>query len=289
MPGGWEPGFSVAFDKMQILNAGTNKWSIDDEAMPSGGMAQGAVCAHGTKIYVVNGISTSGALLNSLQIYDPSQPAGSRWSTGPAPSTSHDGLLYSRDGGCAFIGKRLYLFGGDADTSNGTITGISDFTWVFNPAKQKWSDTKKHMTAKNWVFGYAGDGTAAYVAGGEKPSGDYLQTAERFDPSTGWSAMAALPTPVGGGTGYEWPGVGLLGTSLAVFGGAVSGGSQGYQSRTLECTLPCAPGASWTDAKRNLVTPRAEFAYAYGGSTPTLFAVDGAGPDGYESTAEKAT
>ena len=289
MPGGWEPGFNEAFDKMQILTAKTNKWTIDAQPMPSGGMAQAAVCAHGMKVYVVNGISTAGALLNTLQIYDPSQPMGSRWSTGPAPFTNADGFLYSRDGGCAFIGKKLYLFGGQAQSSNGTINGISNFTWAYNPAKSKWSDTKKHMTTKRWVFGYTGDGSAAYVAGGEDKDFNYLQTAERFDPATGWSALADLPAPVGGGTGYEWPGLGLLGTSLAMFGGSVTGGSQGYQSRTLLCTLPCAPGASWTDANKNLVTARSEFAAAWGGSTPTLYAVDGGGQDIYETTAEKTT
>ncbi len=67
--------------------------------------------------------------------------------------------------------------------------------------------------------------------------------------------MANLPAPVGGGTGYEWPGLGILGTSLAMFGGGATGGSQGYRSRTLLCTLPCAPASSWTDANKNLVTP----------------------------------
>ncbi len=287
MPGGWKPGFNEAFDKMQILTAKTNKWAVDAEPVPSGGLAQPAVCAHGTKIYVVNGISSAGALLNTLQIYDLSKPMGSRWSTGTAPSTTADGFLYSRDGGCAFVGKKLYLFGGQAQTSNGTINGISNFTWAYNPAKTKWSDTKKHMTGKRWVFGYTGDGSAAYVAGGEDANFNYTQTAERFDPATGWSDMETLPAPVGGGTGYEWPGMGILGTSLAVFGGAVSGGSQGYQSRTLLCTLPCSPGATWTDAKKNLVTARSEFASAYGGST--LFAVDGSGQDIYETTAEKTT
>ena len=63
-----------------------------------------------------------------------------------------DGFLYSRDGGCAFIGKKLYLFGGQAQTSNGTINGISNFTWVFNPAKSKWSDTKKHHRASRYTL-----------------------------------------------------------------------------------------------------------------------------------------
>ncbi len=74
VPGGWTPGFSTAFDKMQYLSTKTGKWMIDSQSMPVGGMAQGAVCTNGKKVFVVNGISSLGALLNSLQIYDPAQP-----------------------------------------------------------------------------------------------------------------------------------------------------------------------------------------------------------------------
>jgi len=160
---------------------------------------------------------------------------------------------------------------------------------VFAPSTGKWANTKHPLKTARWVFAYAGDGSSAYVAGGEDSSFAYIQSTERFDPSTGWSKMADLPAPVGGGTGYEWPGMGLLGNTLAVFGGAVQGGSEGYQSRTLLCTLPCAPASTWTDANKDLITARSEMASASGGSTPTLYAINGAGLNGFESTAEKTT
>jgi hypothetical protein len=289
VPGGWNEGFGTAFDKMQFLQTKTGKWMIDKETMPAGGMAQGAVCTDGTKVYVVNGISSAGSLLNSLQIYDPKKAPGSRWSMGPVPFTAKDGFLRSRDGGCGFIGKKLYLFGGEAQTSNGTIDDISGFTWTYNTSTGTWADTKRAMHTARWVFGYASDGSNLYVAGGLDPNGTYLQSAERFDPASGWSKMADLPNPEGGGTGYYWPGVGLLGGSLAVFGGGATGGSKGYQDRTLLCSLPCAPGATWINAHRNMIAGRSDFAAAFGGSTPTLYAVCGQGDVGFETTAEKTT
>jgi hypothetical protein len=286
MPGGWKPGFSTAFDKMQILATGSNTWSIDSEPMPVGAMAQGAVCTDGSKVYVVDGIAEQGFLMSSLQIYDPSMPQGSRWSTGPGPSTSHDGSLVSRDGGCAWLGGKLYLFGGQAESSNGTIDGISDFTWVFDPGTGTWSDTGHPMLAKLWVFGYTSNAKHAYVGGGESPTDALKRGAEVFTPSSGWSKLPNLPGPNGGGTGYDWPGMGILSDGLVVFGGF---GGVTYQSRTLVCAMPCTATSSWTNAHKSLQAARSEMAYASGGATPTVYAIDGQGTNGVLATAERTT
>ncbi len=285
MPGGWKPGFSAAYDRMQILKPGSNKWSVDAEPMPEGGLAQMAVCTDGSTISVVNGIDGGGVVHSSLQFYDPSNPQGSRWSTGPNPATSPDGAVSSRDGGCAWLGGKLYLFGGDAQSTNGTISGISDFTLVFDPGTQTWSNTGMKMMSENWTFAYASDGSKAYVAGGQDANGVYKRTVAVFAPGSGWSKLAGLPKPKGGGAGYEWPGLGFLGNQLAVFGGLAND----YQTRTLVCSLPCAPGSGWTNANKNLKVGRAEFGSASGGTTPTLYAIDGDGPQGFVSTAEKTT
>jgi hypothetical protein len=285
MPGGWLSGFASLNDKMQILKPGTNAWSVDAQPMPTG-TAQSSVCASGSKVYVVNGIDTNGSLQSKLQIYDPAASQGSRWSTGPAPSTVADGSLYSRDGGCAWIGGKLYLFGGQASTTNGTINGISGFTWAFDPNAGTWSDTGFKMPTGAWTFGYAQSSKYAFVAGGRDKNDNYLQDVSRFSPSSGWSKRAKLPTPSGApsGSGLDWPGVGILGNSLAVFGGAAT---NSYQSRTLLCLLPCKSSAMWTNANKNLVAARAEFGSASSGTT--LFAIDGAGNGGFQSTAEKTT
>jgi N-acetylneuraminic acid mutarotase len=285
MPGGWLTGFTTVYDKMQILKTKTNAWSVDAQPMPTG-TAQSSVCTDGSKIYVVDGIDTNGAVQSKLQIYDPAAPQGSRWSTGPAPSTPADGTLYSRDGGCAWIGGKLYLFGGQASTSMGTINGISGFTWAFDPNAGTWSDTGFSMPVPDWTFAYTQNSKYAFAAGGRDKNGTYLQNVSRFSPTHGWSKRAKLPTPPGApnGTGLEWPGMGILNGSLAVFGGAAT---NGYQSRTLLCAMPCSSTGTWTNANKNLVTARGEFGSASSGKT--LFAIDGAGLSGFQSTAEKTT
>ena len=286
MPGGWLSGFASVYTRMQILKPKTNAWSADSERMPTA-TAQSAVCANGSKVYVVNGIDGSGVVQSKVQIYNPGAPQGSRWSTGPGPSTPADGSLYSRDGGCAWINGMLYLFGGDASTSNGTINGISDFTWVLDPNAGTWSDTGFSLPVPEWTFAYTQSTNYAFVAGGQDKDGNYLQNVSRFSPSSGWSKRAKLPTPPGApnGTGLEWPGMGFLGNSLAVFGGVAT--NVWYQSRTLVCQLPCTTFGTWTNAHKDLVAARSELASASSGKT--LFAIDGAGNGGFQSTAERTT
>ncbi len=239
----------------------------------------------------MGGITLTGQLLSTLQIYDPSKKKGSRWSSGPNMHTMLTGDIYLRDEGCAWIGGRLYVFGGDAGSDTGQVDGIVDNTWLYKPSTGQWSDTGFHMIQANWNFGYTADATNAYVAGGENATGDYYRGVATFSPAGGWSPLAKLPVPGGApaGTGLEGPGLAILGTSLVLFGGTAQSGPHAPQVRTLTCPLPCSAGASWTNAHKNLATGRYEFAWASGGSTPTLYAIDGFGLTGFVGTAEKTT
>jgi hypothetical protein len=291
VPGGWDsPQFDSTLHKMQILATSRNKWTLDGESMPIG-VAQAAVCTDGSRVFAIGGITEQGALQSSMQIYDPAAPSGSRWSSGPPPMTPADGFLFIRDGGCAWLDGKLYLFGGQGQSSNGTIDGITDLTWAFDPGTQTWSDTGLAMKTATWVFGYASKGKSAFVAGGRDADSNTLRTVEMFKPASGWSLRAKLPNPPGApaGTGLEWPGVGFLASQLAVFGGVAAGGSAPYQQRTLVCTLPCDPTSSWTNAHKDLITPRGELASASGGPIPTLYAVCGGNQQGFVATAEKTT
>jgi len=271
-PGGLKaPGSDYA--QMQVFNPATNTWTAETESMPQP-LSGAAVCANGSKVFVINGIAINQPM-SIMQIYDPAQPAGSRWSTGVNPHIGTDTLM-SRDGGCAWLGGKLYLFGGDANA--GTISGPSDFTWLYDPALGTWADTGFKMARETWLFGYTDDHQFAYVAGGEDPTGKYIRTTEMFDPATGWTKMAQLPTPSGAtsGTGLEWPGVGFLNGDLAVFGGFASG-TAGAQKRTLVCASPCTSSSSWTNAGLSLVTPRFAFAaITLRGQSPGLVAAGGA-------------
>ena len=292
VPGGWLNGFTTMFNGMQIYATSTGTWSVDNQPIPSGALTQSAVCSDGSKVYVLGGLSqATESLLATMQIYDPSKPKGSRWSTGPNIHTTATGDLRDREGGCAWIGGKLYLFGGDTESDSGTISGITDHTWVFRPATGIWSDTGFTMAVANWDFGYASNGANAFTAGGRDNVTSYFRDAEKFTPSSGWSAMTKLPVPKGAtaGTGLEGDGLGFLGSSLAVFGGFASSGSAPVQTRTLVCALPCGSGDTWKNARRNLAAGRGEFAWASGGSTPTLYAIDGQAASGFVSTAEKTT
>jgi hypothetical protein len=287
MPGGFTTGF-VAYGHMQRLNTATGAWSAESETVPSGTIGQAAVCTDGSKVYVVGGIVAS-AIVSMTQVYDPAVAAGSRWSTGVNPHTTAEGNLYVRDGGCAWIGGKLYLFGGQAVTDNGGINGISDFTWVFDPASGQWSDTGFSMRVANWIFGYTSNSTTAFVLGGENTAGTYLRDAEKFRPAHGWTKLPALPVPPGApaGTGLAWPGAGFLSSGLVVFGGVSQASTNAYQTRLLVCANPCTSSSTWTDAQNNLTTGRSDFAAATsGGTTPTVYAICGLGASGYLADAE---
>src|SRR6266568_357633 len=224
-----------------------------------------------------------------MQIYDPSQPRGSRWSTGPAMNIPGKGVLTDRDGGCAWVGGKLYVFGGEGRLNGNDATRKA--TYVFDPGTGKWADSGFDMKVAKQTFGYASNRKAAYAVGGETETGTFLQDAERFTPSGGWKAIAKLPQPPGApkGTGLYAPGLGFLSGSLAVFGGLAQGGPSPVQNRTLLCALPCNPAHTWSNANKNLIDAREEFGSASGGSTPTLYAIGGFGKIGWLSTTERTT
>jgi hypothetical protein len=289
--GGWLNDFFHMYDGVQVYSTGGNSWTTDNSPIPSGALAQAAVCTDGSKVYVVGGITLAGQLLSTMQIYDPSKKKGARWSTGPNMHMALTGDLYLRDEGCAWIGGKLYVFGGDAQSDTGQVSGIVDLTWVYAPGTGQWSDTGFRTIQANWTFGFTSDGSNAYVAGGQNANGDYYRGVSTFTPAGGWSPLAKLPVPGGApaGTGLYWPGLAVFGSKLAVFGGSAQGGPNAPQVRTLTCPLPCSAGASWTNAHKNLATGRYDFAWASGGSTPTLYAIGGSGASGFLATAEKTT
>ncbi len=302
VPGGFEDlAATTLYPYIQIFNTQNNTWSADtSQAMPAVGTATGwgdaAVCSDGAKTYVINGVDGS-FLYSAMQIYDPTQPAGSRWSFGQAPNTATAGFWYSQDSGCAWIGGKLYLFGGYGQSDTGpqptTTAMIQRATWVYDPVADTWSDTGFLMaqTPTNKVglwMGYTNSKTAAFAAGGTDDLVNFTPSAfaDTFKPATGWKKLAALPVPAGATTetGLIAPGMGLLGTNVEVFGGAGFDGTNFIiQSATLQCTGPCTAMSTWADAAKDLNDPRWFMGFASGSvktgttQTPTLFAAGGLG------------
>jgi hypothetical protein len=276
VPGGTKPDYTY-YDKMQVYDGVS--WTVDSQIMPmpkllgGGGWAESAVCADGGgKVHVVNGFDGQ-FFYAAHQIYDPAAPAGARWTLGTAPVLPGGVTSYaSYFSGCAFIGGKLYLFGGD-----GIIGSLSEevlnATWVYDPVLDMWGDTGKLMLSPRVLHGYTNSAQAAYAAGGlpDLVSNDMLNTVERFRPATGWVLMASMP--VGRGA----MGMGLLGSTLAIWGGIFT--STYGELFIFGELLTCPPGCTaWRDSNENLATRRFYIAGASSGTT--LYAAGGFDPTG---------
>jgi hypothetical protein len=304
VPGGYtDLTFATLYPFMQIYNTQTDKWSADtSQAMPAvtgTGWADSAVCTDGTKIYVVNGVDGTD-VKSEMQIYNPTAPAGTRWTLGTAPSTATTGAWYSQDSGCAWIGGKMYLFGGYGYSDLGpdppilSSINILRTTWVYDPVADTWTDTGfkmiQTMTDKVGLWmGYTNSKTAAFAAGGTDDLSTFGPTAlaQTFKPATGWKKLPLLPIPGGSSeTGLIGPGMGMLGANLEVYGGAGFDGTTSsfiIQFATLQCAAPCTPTSSWVDAAKDLNDPRWFMGFTSGNvktgatQTPTLFAAGGFG------------
>ena len=146
------------------------------------------------------------------------------------------------------------------------MAGPVKLTWVFDPVSGTWSDTGFQMKEADLWFGYTSDKKYAYVAGGTHNLRSHKPTdvVERFNPSSGWKKLPSLPEA------RLAPGMGLLGSSLAVFGGSDPSGAN--MTSTLSCQTPCS---AWSDAQRDLNTARSFFGFGYDAKTGTLFAAGG--------------
>src|SRR5205823_2136728 len=226
-----------------------NTWSIDNQPMPAstgGPLADGAQCADSSHVYFINGIDQS-FLYSSLQVWDRTQPAGSRWSFKTFPQIN--GKAYaSQASGCAVLGGKVYLFGGYGIIQGQPAASLQKVTLVYDPATDTWSGTGKPMTTGAIWFGYTKAGGQAWAAGGVGNLSTFVPTpvVESFSPSTGWANRVPLPTPAGADTpGLVAEGMGVLGNNLTVFGGAGLNQATNtffIQNRQLICTLPCTTG-----------------------------------------------
>jgi len=280
VPGGFIDFTPTLLDKMQIYNSQANTWVTDPQPMPFGPWGDAAVCADSTgKIHVVNGVDGS-FLYAAHQIYDPAQPAGSRWTTAPYPLLA-DGITtyFSQSSGCVVIGNFLFLYGGYAaigDPNDPTLTANpTKATWAFNLTSGVWTDTLKLMkTARMWFgYGRAGQNVGLAVGGlNNLTTFASLASGEKFSPTAGWTNIAPMPE------GRIAPGLGVLQNNVMVFGGA-TGNAQGLTllGSTNRCALATGCGA-WSNANRDLVQPRWFHAFFSGGGK--IFAAGGADTTG---------
>ncbi len=252
--GGYDTTFTT-HNNNQRYNKGTNTWAAGAPIPGTGGgWADAAFCVNPSDktIHVVNG--TDGSFLYTAhQVYN---PLTNTWTLAAAPNTPADGFYYSQDSGCAFIGGKMYLYGGYGLTDTNPSAALQVLTWVYDPATDTWTDTGKTMPNSYLWSGYTHTGTAAYVAGGyDLGFVPHVQT-KSFTPAGGWTVGPNLPQALGG------PGEGNVSGHALVWGGITSAGTM--SNKTYGCSLPGC--ASWATTSFNLPVAKGFFAWGSGGS-----------------------
>jgi hypothetical protein len=242
-------------------NKASNTWTAKAPipGAPSAGWADAAICVNTADktIHVVNGVDGS-FLYAAHQVYSTTT---NTWSNLAPPNTVADGNFYSQDSGCAFIGGKMYLFGGYGLTDTGphSVAAIQNFTWVYDPTTDSWSDALKAMQHPRLWMGYASNTTTAYAAGGTDNISTFvpINSTESFTPTGGWVARANLPKAL------LAPGESIVATHLLVYGGGDN--TFTTQNKTYHCNMPPAC-ASWATATFNLPSAKWFTIFASGAS-----------------------
>lgn len=193
-----------------------NSWA-SGAAMPTPTQRSAAAVLSG-QIYVIGGENASGNAIDNVQIYNPST---NKWSTGtPLPSAN-------QDSSAAVVSGVLYVFGGD----NG-VDAPTNAVWAYSTKTKKWTGMAAMPTARNGTLAVV-EKNIVYVIGGNLGNGaNFVATVESYDPATNtWKTEASMDGA------KDFPGGGLIGTTIVVADGAPSGGvitgdTEGYNSTT---------------------------------------------------------
>jgi hypothetical protein len=269
VPGGYE-NFNnppTLNNTVQSYNKTTNIWTnnTSDPIPPVSGLVPGladaAVCFDPSTrtVHIIDGVAYdsagNGFIIAEHLVYNPSAPAGTRFTFLSLPTDASGNVWFAQDQGCAFIGGKMYLFGGYGIISPLQPTAlIENVTWAYDPATDTWSDTGFLMMHPRLWMGYAGNTTNAFAAGGTDNLTTFapVKSTEKFTPATGWAATGNLPTAL------LAPGEGAVKTHLIVFGGGDS--TFTTQNKTYGCTLPAC--GSFSTTAFNL--PTAKWFMAFG-------------------------
>jgi hypothetical protein len=245
----------------QLYNKTTNTWTARAPIPGAGGgWADAAFCVNPADraIHVVNGQDGT-YIYTAHQVFNPFTNA---WHNEAPPNIGTGPTSwYGQDQGCAFIGGKMYLFGGFGCITSGTCTpSLLTATWVYDPSTGTWADTGEAMITGRLWMGYTNTTSTAYAAGGTNnlTSLQSLGSTEKFSPSGGWVAGPALP----GGRSLLAPGEGVLGNYVGIFGGGQGNTTSGFTLSNVSyaCTLPSC--TAFTATTVNL--PTAKWFMAWG-------------------------
>ncbi len=105
--GGYDGG--AYLDDVEAYYPATNTWNTTFDTLPSARAHHAAITVNGL-IYIIGG--TNGAALGSVDIFDPSQPSGSRWTSAPALDTARHSFAAAE-----VWHNTIYIFGGTPATA----------------------------------------------------------------------------------------------------------------------------------------------------------------------------
>jgi hypothetical protein len=252
--GGYNSAGTVV-NNTQIYTKATNSWAAGAPIPGTGGgWADAAFCVNPADktVHVVNGVD--GAFLYAAhQVYN---TATNTWTFASFPTISTGDTWYGQDQGCAFIGGKMYLFGGYGIISPSQPSAqLESATWVYDPATDTWSDTGKLMAAPGGFLwsGYTSTAARAFVAGGYDLAFAPQNATQTFVPATGWTACPALPVALGG------PGEGNVMGHLVVWAGfdATGAKNKSYGSVTTGC-------GAWSSLPAGFNTTASKGFFAWG-------------------------
>jgi N-acetylneuraminic acid mutarotase len=190
--GGSTAPFSGAVDNAYVFDPATSSWT----ALPSMPTARGGANAEVVdgKIYVVGGLGTDGASVNTMEAFD---PVTGQWLT----STNGDPaeLQTPRDNpGAAVIGNKLYVFGGRTRNADGTVEdGALNTLEIYNPSTDLWTFGNPMVNGRR-TMSVSILNNKIQVIGGEGNTS--LSFHEEYNPATG--AWRQLPENEIGGTPF---------------------------------------------------------------------------------------
>lgn len=173
-------GGSVAVDKNEAYEIGTNTWSVK-APMPTTRYGVSVAALDGL-VYALGGSAQSGAILNVVEVYD---PATNTWSTrAPLPDLRSTFATVAHDG-------RLYVIGGHTP-GIGTLSSVL----IYDPSTDSWLYAPGMNTARGLHAAAVLNGTV-YASGGMQVSsgGQGLAYFSSFESATDLQPLVPQPAP----------------------------------------------------------------------------------------------
>ncbi len=163
-------------------------------------------------VYVIGGLDSNGASVNTVEIYDPDTNS---WSLGPSMQTRRD------NPGSAVVDDKLYVFGGRTRNSDGsTVNGTLNTVEIFDPVTNVWSFGTPMPTGRRTMMVGTIDNKIQVVGGEVGQGNSAFNQNEEYDTITDtWTTLPSIPTARHGAA------FGTIDDIFYVAGGGISAGS----------------------------------------------------------------